>query len=84
MIYKQTEEIRACNAIAQTKSLEKDIRSKDRQHQLDMRAIGQEYRMAMAANDRVHKVEKNNLVTSITTLTKDLKVSLYAYSMYIQ
>ena len=70
-------------AIDQTKSLEKEIRSKDRLHQLDMRAIGREYRQAMAAKDIDHKVEKNNMVTRITTLTKDLKVSLYAYSMYI-
>ena len=67
-------------AIDQTKSLKKEIQSKDRQHQLDIRAIGRDYRRAMEAKDREQKVENNNMVATITTLTKDLKVSVHAYS----
>ena len=62
-------------AIAQSKSLEKELKSKDREHQLDIKAIGREHRQAMAAKEREHKVEKSNMETNINTLTKDLKVS---------
>ena len=62
-------------AIAQTKSLEKELKWKDKQHQLDIKAIGREHRQAMAAKVREHKVEKSNMETNINTLTKDLKVS---------
>ena len=62
-------------AIAQTKSLEKELKWKDKQHQLDIKAIGREHRQAMAAKEREHKVEKSNMETNINTLTNDLKVS---------